>query len=123
MGPKTLVVIACIVNLLAGFGLGVTFRARGEGHHEGRFNERPGETTDQKLDRLTSELCARLEVTPEQEPRVRAILRAKLPQFEALVAEVKPRLEAFKRDAFKELETALTARQVEKLHELDEKRE
>jgi hypothetical protein len=123
MGPKGLVVIACVVNLLGGFGLGISCAPHLARHHERHERERPGETTDQKLDRLIKELCERLEVTPEQEPRVRAILRARLPQFDALIAEVKPRLEAFKRDAFKELETVLTPGQVEKLHELDEKRE
>jgi len=123
MGPKSLVVIACVVNILGGFGLGVTFGVRVDSRHERRFRERPGETADQKLDRLVAELCERLEVTPEQEPRVRAILRARLPQFEALIAEVKPRLEAFKRDAFKELEAVLTPAQLERLRELDEKHE
>jgi hypothetical protein len=121
MGPKTLVVIACLVNLFAGFGLGLTFGVRVDSRHERRLREVPGETNEQKLDRLTAELCERLEVTPEQEPRVRAILRARLPQFDALIAEVKPRLETFKRDAFKELETALTPDQVERLRALDER--
>ncbi len=123
MGPKTLVVIACFVNLLAGFGLGVSVAVRAESRPEHRLRERAGETVDQKLDRLVSELSERLEVTPEQEPRVRAILRARLPQFEALIAEVKPRLEAFKHDAFKELETVLTPAQVARLRELDERHE
>jgi hypothetical protein len=123
VGPKALVVIACVVNLLAGVGLGVTIGVRRESRHENRFREKPGETPDQKLDRLVAELCERLGVTPEQEPRVRDILRARLPQFEALISEVKPRLEAFKRDAFKELETVLTPAQVERLRALDERHE
>ncbi|HZV01108.1 MAG TPA: hypothetical protein VFF73_30625 [Planctomycetota bacterium] len=123
MGPKALVAIACLVNLLAGFGFGVTFGVRVGTRHERHGLERPGETTDQKLDRLASELCERLAVTPEQEPRVRAVLRARLPRFEALISEVRPRLEAFKKDAFKDLEAVLTPAQVEKLRELDEKHE
>ena len=86
-------------------------RRRGDGHRsDGRFRGSP--------DRFLSGLTRRLELTPDQEDRIRAILTESRTYADSVYEEVEPRIRAHLNETQQEVRSVLTEEQRERYDEM-----
>jgi Spy/CpxP family protein refolding chaperone len=109
MGPRALIALLCVVNLLVGAAAGVAIdrstRSGGRGHRRGP------PTADRMVQRLTDEL----ELTPEQAAQIKAIFEGQqaafkeaMAQVQAAAEEVRPRMDALRARTDEEITALLT---------------
>lgn len=111
MGPRALIVLLCVVNLLIGAAAGVALD-RSTHAFGGRGPRRRGPPTAERMvQRLTDEL----ELTPDQATQVKAIVESQQAAFKEAMAhiqaaaeEVRPRMEALRQQTDERITALLT---------------
>lgn len=114
MGPKLLVVFVCLTSGIAGLVSGVALdrsgvlppptRPHGERRHGG-----PGRGP---------RLFDKLGLSAEQNEKIHAILESRRGRFEAVMSEVRPRMQALREETDAEIRAVLTPEQAAKLDTL-----
>jgi Spy/CpxP family protein refolding chaperone len=103
MSSRTIFALVCCLNLATGVLVGVVVDRTALAGPRGVMG--PGGPPS--IDSLTS----RLDLTQEQAVKVRAIFEKRHPQIEAILDEVRPKLDTFQEEADAELRTILTPEQ------------
>ena len=107
MSPRTLVLLVALLNLGAGAGVGFAL-----GRATGCRADLPA-VPPAEID--IPGLAAALELPPEKDAKVRAILATCRPRCDAVVEGIRPRMRALHEQFLTELSAELTKSQLDKL--------